>query len=76
VLLDLPLVDGLPAVLHVEPVLAFDAADRRVHEVPHVRGLGGVRDVLALGDLVVVGGLDAVDAVRATHRRVAGGAVV
>jgi hypothetical protein len=44
--------------------------------VPYVRGLGGVRDVLALGDLVVVGRLDAVDAVRATHRRVTGGAVV
>jgi hypothetical protein len=63
-------------VLHVEPVLAIDAANRRVHQVPYVGGLGGVCDVLALGDLVVVGGLDAVDAVRATHRRVKGGAVV
>jgi hypothetical protein len=48
VLLDLPLVDGAPAVCPVEAVLALGAADRWVHQVLNAHGLGGVRDVLAL----------------------------
>jgi hypothetical protein len=47
-----------------------------VHQVLHARCLGGVGDGLALGDLVGVGGLDAVGAIRAAHRRVDGGTVV
>ena len=57
-LFDLPLFDGTPAVLEVEAVLALGAADRGVHQVTHVGGLGGVNDVRALDELVRAGGLD------------------
>ena len=42
----------------------------------HVGGLGGVNNVLALGELVRVGGLDAEDAVGAAYRRLQRGGVV
>ena len=42
----------------------------------HVRRLGGVSDGGGLGDLVGVGGLDAVHAVRAADRGVEGGGIV
>src|SRR4029079_7288861 len=76
VLFDLPLLDGTPAVLTVEAVLALGAADGGVHQVTHVGGLGGVNDVRALDELVRVGGLDAIDAVDAAYRRRHGGGVV
>jgi hypothetical protein len=39
-------------------------------------GLGSGRDGLALGDLVVIGRLDAVDAIRTAGRRLDGGTIV
>jgi hypothetical protein len=53
--LDLPLIDGAPAVLEVETVLTLDSSDRRVHQVLDAFGLGSGRDGLALGDLFAVG---------------------